>query len=137
MKIIKWIWIWLKIEQRHLVSKVWSFSCQFGRPRPPSPPPRFAATKSWKSGKNSRMHQKRPILYNRLFKYWSFSLKLYTIRRRIACRIFWASWHVCYTRCSRVINEKPVENSSTKFRRPNGFWKGPFPWPLAIRSNCH
>ena len=101
------------------------------------PASRFTATKSWKSGKKPKMHEKRPISPNLLFKYCSFSLKLYTIRRRIEFRIFWANLHVFNMLRSRVINEKPVEKSSMKFRRPNGFWKGPFPWPLAIRPNCH
>ena len=89
----------------------------------------FTTTKSRKSGKIPKMHEKWPISPNWRFKYSLFHPKLYTIRRRIACTIFWASLHICNTHRSRVITEKPIEKSSTKFHRPNGLWKCPFPWP--------
>ena len=103
----------MKIEQRPLVWEIWNFSCQCDRPRPP-----FPATKSWKSGKCSEMHEKRPISPNRLFKYCLFPLKLFINRCRMTRENFRDNFQVCNGFCSRVIDEKPVEKSSMKFRRP-------------------
>ena len=63
--------------------------------------------------------------------------KIYSVRRRIACKIVWAYFDVCNTLYSRVIDEKPVEKSSTKIHRIKWLLKGPFHRPIAIRPNCH
>ena len=103
-KIIKTIWIWIKLDQRHLVLGNWSFSCQFVKPRPS-----FFPDKIQKIRKTPKIHEKWRISQNLLFKYRLFPLKLYIIRRRIACRIFWVSVHVCNTFSYLDIDEKPVD----------------------------
>ena len=52
----------MKIEKHPLVSEIWNFLVDLV-----GPAPRFATTKSWKSGKKPKMNEKRPISPKWLF----------------------------------------------------------------------
>ena len=65
-------------------------------------------------------------LWKAVFTFTSQSDKFNINRCRMTREMFWDNIQLCNWFCSRVISDKRVEKSSTKFCWSNGLWKRPF-----------